>query len=213
MGWLTNTLGSAIGKKLLMALTGLGFVGFLLAHLGGNLTLYGGKDTFNSYAEHLHALGPLLIVFEVGLLTLALIHVFTGLTLFLGNWRARPTRYKVNSITGDRAVSSRTMPYTGLIILLFVIYHLSNFSFADKTGTTIYNIVQNAFNNPVTVAIYIAAMIAVAVHVSHGFWSLFQTLGANHPKYMPKIQVIGLVVSVLFGVGFGFLPIYVALMA
>ena len=72
---------------------------------------------------------------------------------------------------------------------------------------------QNAFNNPVTVAIYIAAMIAVAVHVSHGFWSLFQTLGANHPKYMPKIQVIGLVVSVLFGVGFGFLPIYVALMA
>ncbi len=213
MGWLTNTLGSAIGKKLMMAATGLGFIGFLKVHLAGNLTLYGGKDAFNSYAEHLHALGPLINIFEVGLLTLALIHVLTGLTLFLGNWRARPTRYVANASAGGRSLGSRTMPYTGLIILLFVIYHLANFHFVDKTGTTIFNIVQGAFQNPVNVVIYIAAMIALAIHVSHGFWSLFQTIGANHPKYMPAIRLIGLLLSVAFGIGFGFLPVYVALMA
>ncbi len=213
MGWLTNTLGSAIGKKLMMAATGLGFIGFLKVHLAGNLTLYGGKDAFNSYAEHLHALGPLVNVFEVGLLTLALIHVLTGLTLFLGNWRARPTRYVATASAGGRSLGSRTMPYTGLIILLFVIYHLANFHFVDKTGTTIFNIVQSAFKNPVNIVIYIAAMIALAIHVSHGFWSLFQTIGANHPKYMPAIRLIGLLLSVVFGIGFGFLPVYVALMA
>lgn len=213
MGWLTNTLGSAIGKKLMMAVTGLGFIGFLKVHLAGNLTLYGGKDAFNSYAEHLHALGPLVTIFEVGLLTLALIHVLTGLTLFLGNWRARPSRYIVNASAGGRSLGSRTMPYTGLIILLFVVYHLANFHFVDKTGTTIFNIVQGAFKNPVNIVIYITAMIALAVHVSHGFWSLFQTIGANHPKYMPAIRLIGLLLSVAFGIGFGFLPIYVALMA
>ena len=162
MGWLTNTLGSAIGKKLMMAVTGLGFIGFLKVHLAGNLTLYGGKDAFNSYAEHLHALGPLVNIFEVGLLTLALIHILTGLTLFLGNWRARPSRYIVNATAGGRSLGSRTMPYTGLIILLFVVYHLANFHFVDKTGTTIFNIVQGAFKNPVNIVIYIAAMIALA---------------------------------------------------
>ena len=213
MGWLTNTLGSAIGKKLMMAVTGLGFIGFLKVHLAGNLTLYSGKDAFNSYAEHLHALGPLVNIFEVGLLTLALIHVLTGLTLFLGNWRARPSRYIVNATAGGRSLGSRTMPYTGLIILLFVVYHLANFHFVDKTGTTIFNIVQGAFKNPVNIVIYITAMIALAVHVSHGFWSLFQTIGANHPKYMPAIRLVGLLLSVVFGIGFGFLPVYVALMA
>jgi len=213
MAWLTNTLGSAIGKKLMMAVTGLGFIGFLKVHLAGNLNLYGGKDAFNSYAERLHALGPLVTVFEVGLLTLALIHVLTGLILYLGNWRARPTRYIVSASAGGRTLGSRTMPYTGLIILLFVVYHLSNFHFVDKTGTTIYSIVQGAFKNPVTVAIYIVAMVAVAIHVNHGFWSLFQTIGANHPKYMPAIRLIGLLLSLGFGIGFGFLPIYVALMA
>ena len=173
MGWLTNTLGSAIGKKLMMAVTGLGFIGFLKVHLAGNLTLYGGKDAFNSYAEHLHALGPLVNLFEVGLLTLALIHILTGLTLFLGNRRARPSRYIVSASAGGRTLGSRTMPYTGLIILLFVVYHLANFHFVDKTGTTIFNIVQGAFQNPMNVVIYITAMIALAIHVSHGFWSLF----------------------------------------
>ena len=195
-----------------MAVTGLGFIGFLTAHLAGNLSIYAGRDAFNNYALHLHSLGPLLTVFELGLLALAAVHVFTGLLLFYQNWQARPKRYQVYKSSGGRTIGSATMPYTGFLILLFVIFHLSNFSFVDKTTTTIFDIVAGSFQNPVYVAIYVAAMIVVALHVSHGFWSLFQTLGANHPKYMPIITGAGLVVSIVFGVGFGFIPLYITFM-
>ncbi len=212
MNWIVRTFGSSVGKKLLMAVTGLGFIGFLAAHLAGNLSIYAGRDAFNGYAEHLHSLGPILRVFEFGLLALAVVHVCTGAILFYQNWQARPTRYKVNRSSGGKTIGSATMPYTGGLILLFVIFHLANFSFADKTHTTIFDIVSGAFQNPVYVLIYVAAMIVVALHVSHGFWSLFQTLGANHPKYSPILSGLGLVVSVVFGVGFGFIPLYITFM-
>ena len=83
----------------------------------------------------------------------------------------------------------------------------------DQSGTTIYQIVSNAFQNPVYIGLYALAMLVVALHVSHGFWSLFQTLGLNHSKYMPAITVCGVVLSVVFAVGFGFLPIYIAFIA
>ena len=213
MNWLFRTLGASIGKKLMMAITGLCFVGFLVVHLAGNLTLYGGQDLFNAYAEHLHALGPVVIVAEWGLLTLALIHVITGLTLFYQNLQARPTRYQVSKAAGGRTIGSATMPYTGVIILAFVVMHLINFHFVSKEGTTIYQIVTDAFADPLYVAIYVLAMVVVALHVSHGFWSLFQTIGANHPKYMPAIQTLGLVISLVFGIGFGFIPVYISFMA
>lgn len=213
MNWVTNMLGSSIGKKLLMSITGLCFIGFLVAHLAGNLTIYGGKDAFNAYAEHLHAFEPLLKVFESGLLLLALVHVLTGLYLFYQNWGARPVRYAVDKRAGGRTIGSITMPYTGILILAFVIFHLLNFSFVDKTNTTIYEIVSRAFANPVYVILYIAAMILVAVHVSHGLWSAFQTLGASHPKYMPFIMGASIVVSIIFGIGFGFLPVYISFIA
>ena len=82
MNWITGTLGSSVGKKLMMAITGLSFCGFLAAHLAGNLTIYGGKNAFNSYAEHLHSLGPVLTLAEWGLLVFAIVHVCTGLILF-----------------------------------------------------------------------------------------------------------------------------------
>jgi succinate dehydrogenase / fumarate reductase cytochrome b subunit len=211
MDWLIRTLGTAVGKKLLMAVTGLAFCGFLAAHLGGNLMLYGGADAFNSYAEHLHSLGPLLTVAELGLLALFVVHVLTGLVLFLENLKARPQRYAVDRSAGGRTLGSRTMPYTGVLILLFIIYHLMNFHFVDKSNTTIFAIVSAAFANPLQMVLYIAAMVVVAVHVSHGFWSLFQTLGANHPKYMPAINVLSLLFALVVGVGFGFIPIYVGL--
>ena len=99
------------------------------------------------------------------------------------------------------------------VILLFVILHLLNFHFADRTGTTLYHIVAEAFSNPLYVALYVIAMILVAVHVSHGFWSLFQTLGLNHPKYMPAVERIGLLLSLVFGVGFGAIPVFLLLFA
>jgi succinate dehydrogenase / fumarate reductase cytochrome b subunit len=210
MQWTVNFFGSSVGKKILMALTGFCFIGFLAGHLIGNLTLYGGRDAFNAYAEHLHALGPVITVVELGLLTLAAIHVFTGMLLFLQNLKARPVRYVVNKNGGGRTISSRLMPYTGFVILLFLIYHLLQFHFVDKTFTTIYDIVSLAFANVLNITFYIAAMVVVALHIRHGFWSLFQTLGANHPKYMPIIMGASLVFSLIFGIGFGFLPVYVS---
>ena len=213
MNWITSMLGSSIGKKLMMAITGLGFCGFLAGHLAGNLTIYGGKDAFNGYAEHLHALGPLLTLAELGLLTFGLIHIITGLNLYVENLKARPVRYAVVKSAGGRTLGSSTMPYTGLILLAFIVFHLMNFSFVDKTNTTIFNLVSEAFSNPGYVAVYIIAMIAAAIHVSHGLWSAFQTIGANHPKYMPIIQGFGTIFAVVIGVGFGFLPVYIFLLA
>ncbi len=211
MQWITDFFGSSVGKKLLMALTGFCFVGFLTGHLVGNLTLYGGKGAFNAYAEHLHALGPLITFAELGLLCLAIIHVLTGIILFFQNLKARPVRYVVNKNAGGRTVSSALMPYTGFVILLFLIYHLLQFHFVDKTATTtIYDIVSLAFANVLNISLYLAAMVVVALHIRHGFWSLFQTLGANHPKYMPVIMGASIVISLIFGIGFGFLPIYVS---
>jgi len=212
MNWFTNTFASSVGKKLMMAVTGLFFCVFLVLHLAGNLTLFMGKDVFNSYAEHLHSLGPILILAEWGLLIFAVIHISTGLLLFYQNFKARPERYAVNKRAGGRTLGSATMPYTGVILLLFVIYHLFDFHFVDKTHTTIFQIVSNVFAQPSYVLIYTFAMIIAAVHVSHGFWSAFQTLGANHPKYTPFLRGLSLVFSLIVGFGFGFIPVYVSLL-
>jgi len=210
MNWMIQTLWSSIGKKLLMALTGLAFCGFLAGHLAGNLTIYGGKDAFNSYAEHLHALGPVLTLVEWGLLFFAVVHVCTGLTLFYQNFSARISRYVVNKRAGGRTIGSMTMPYTGILLLAFIIFHLMNFHFVDKTNTTIYQIVAQAFESPLYVVIYILAMIVAAVHVSHGLWSAFQTIGANHLKYMPFIMALSIIFSLAVGFGFGIIPIYLS---
>ena len=211
MNWLTAALGSSLGKKLMMALTGLAFIGFLAAHLAGNLTVYGGKAAFNGYAEKLQSLGPLLHVFRAGLITFALVHVLTGLYLFLQNRKARPANYAVHASAGGRTLSSRTMPYTGVIILGFVIFHLFHFTFVDKTGTTIFDMVTSAFKQPLLIVLYIAFMVVVALHVRHGFWSAFQTLGANHPKYMPAISLVSIAAGLAVAAGFGLLPVMVAM--
>jgi len=209
MNWFISMLQSSIGKKLMMAVTGLAFCGFLLIHLMGNLTLYGGKDLFLSYVDHLHALGPLIRIAELGLLTFAIIHVLTGLILSWQNFQARPIRYKIDKRAGGRTIGSATMPYTGLLILVFVVIHLLNFHFIDHTRQTVFQAVDTTFAMMPYVLFYILSMIIVAIHVSHGFWSLFQTLGANHPKYMPAIRGLGIILSGLVAAGFGFIPVYV----
>ncbi|OQY59901.1 MAG: succinate dehydrogenase [Desulfobacteraceae bacterium 4572_88] len=209
MDWFTNTIWTSIGKKLMMAFTGLCFCGFLVVHLAGNLTLYGGSDFFNAYVHHLHSYGPLVNVAEMGLLTLALIHVITGVTLFLGNLNARPIGYAVSKDAGGRTLGSATMPYTGLLMLAFIIFHLVDFRFADHGAQTVFQIVSNSFSQPGYVFLYIISMGIVAVHVSHGFWSVFQTFGLNHPKYMPLIHGVGILFSVVMAIGFGFIPLYI----
>ncbi|MCF8037508.1 MAG: succinate dehydrogenase cytochrome b subunit, partial [Desulfobacteraceae bacterium] len=196
MNWFVQNISTAVGKKLLMAVTGLGFVGFIAVHLAGNITFYFGKDAFLHYVETLHTLGPVIVIVELVLLALAVIHVSTGSVLFLRNWQARKTRYAVNKSAGGRTIGSRTMPYTGFLILLFVILHLSQFHFIDRTQITPYDAAVNTFGNIFFALIYIGAVILVGIHIRHGFWSLFQSLGLNHEKYMPAIRAVGIAFAI-----------------
>ena len=213
MNWILAILGSSVGKKMLMALTGLGMIGFLAGHLLGNMMAFAGANAFNGYAAKLHAMQPYLSVFNIGLTTLALVHIAVGITLFLENLNARPAKYQVSRDPGGRTFGSDTMPYTGALILIFVILHLLKFTFTDKSVTPIYQQMTATFSNPLWVIFYVAAMVAVAIHISHGFWSLFQTFGLNHPRYMPLIMKLGLVVTLVFGIGFGIVPIYLLIAA
>ena len=114
---------SSIGRKAVMALTGLGAIGFLFPHLGGNITIVGGEGYFNAYAHHLHSF-PLLPLFEAGLAGMFLIHICYGVALTYMNWKARPIGYGMEQNAGGRTLSSGTMIYSGLVILTFILYHL-----------------------------------------------------------------------------------------
>jgi succinate dehydrogenase / fumarate reductase cytochrome b subunit len=201
-----NVLTSSIGKKFFMAVTGvlLGF--FLIVHAIGNSTTLISKEVFNSYAEHLHSLGYLIPVFEIGLLIIFLTHVTFAFILFFENFQARDSRYQMQKSSGGRTLGSRTMPYTGVIILIFIAIHLNNFHFIEKT-TTIGELVKSTLSQPVTGLFYIAAMVALILHLSHGFWSLFQTLGINHPRYNCSIRKGGLVLTIILGAIFVLIPL------
>ena len=204
-------LGSSVGKKILMALTGLCLIAFLTVHLLGNFMAFAGPGAFNDYAAKLHSMQPYFTVFNIGLATLGLVHIVVGVILFFENLRARPTNYEMYRNPGGRTLGSNTMPYTGVLILAFVVVHLLKFTFVDKSGTSIFQLMSATFTNPWYVILYVAAMVMVALHISHGFWSLFQTFGINHPRYMPLIMRLGLVVTFAFCIGFASLPVYLYL--
>lgn len=200
MPWFTQTVFSSLGKKYIMALTGLMLGGFLLVHAGGNSSIFFGRTAFLSYAEHLHDLGFLLHVAELILLGVFLAHVSIGVILFLHNLDARSSRYAVQSSAGGRSWGSATMPYTGIIIFSFILLHLFNFHFTDHSRT-IADIVAEVLSRPLYTFLYLGGLSALGLHVSHGFWSMFQSLGVNHPKYDGLIRVCawlvcGLVVAV-----------------
>ena len=213
MNWYLFVLGSSVGKKILMAVTGLCLIGFLGVHLLGNVMAFAGADAFNGYAAKLHSLQPYLSVFNFGLAALGLVHILVGTLLFFENIKARPTGYHVYKNPGGRTIGSNTMPYTGALILIFVIFHLFKFTFVDKSTVPIYQQMAATFANPMWVLVYVFAIVIVAVHTSHGFWSMFQTLGLNHPRHMSLIMKLGLLVTIVFGFGFGILPIYLFIIA
>jgi succinate dehydrogenase / fumarate reductase cytochrome b subunit len=193
---------------MLMAVTGLCMLGFLSIHLLGNTMAFVGAEAFNNYAKKLHSLQPYLTVFNIGLLVIGLVHIIIGILLFFANLKARPQRYLVYRNPGGETIGSKTMPYSGVLILVFVVLHLLKFTFVDKSVTPIYQQMAATFASPAWVLMYVVAMVTVAVHISHGFWSMFQTFGLNHPRYMPLIMKLGLVAAFVFGIGFGILPIY-----
>jgi succinate dehydrogenase / fumarate reductase cytochrome b subunit len=215
MNWVIRALSTSVGKKQLMAITGLLFLLFLTTHLLGNLSVYSGPAAFVSYAEHLHALGRLLVAAEVGMAIALFIHVCTAIFLFLENRNARPVKYVADkSGGGGRTFSSQTMPYTGLLILAFLAVHLNTFShhIVDQSTRNIFQIATEVFSHKIFLAIYLISMVIVALHVRHGLWSAFQTVGANHPKYMPFIQKLSIAFAVIVGIGFFSLPLVILAM-
>jgi succinate dehydrogenase / fumarate reductase cytochrome b subunit len=164
--------------------------GFLLVHTIGNSTIFWGRSAFNAYAHHLHSLGIFVPIFELGLYTIFFLHVITGVILFLENRKARGGKYAVETCAGGRTLQSKTMPYTGAAIFIFILIHLANFHFVEKTTVkTISDFVTQILGNPFYTLVYTAGIGLLCLHISHGFWSLLQTFGISHPKYDFPLRV------------------------
>lgn len=217
MSWFTRALNSSIGKKIVMALTGICLILFLIIHLVNNLTLFAGPELFNKVVKNLDGIKPLIRVIEIILASIIVLHIFNGLKLWIENRRAKGQRYAVNASSENSNLFSRTMIYSGSIIFIFLVIHLRTlwyyFNFgadysALKEHHEYYEIVKSAFLDPVYSGAYIVAMILLGFHLNHGFQSAFQTFGWNHKKYFPLIEKVGLVYSWLTALLFASIPIY-----
>ena len=180
-----------IGKKAIMAVTGVILFGYVVGHLLGNLQVFLGPRKLNDYARFLHA-NPTLLWGTRGLLLVsATLHIWSSLELALLRRAARPIGYvKYGNV--QASYSSRTMMWSGPIIAAFVVYHLLHFTFGTVhpsfQSLDVYNNVVTGFRSvPVSVA-YISAMLLLGMHLQHGLWSMFQSLGANHPRYTPLLR-------------------------
>jgi succinate dehydrogenase cytochrome b subunit len=203
---------SSIGKKAVMAVTGLVLFGFLILHMLGNLQVFLGREVMNHYAETLHGNPGLLWVARVVLLVSVVLHTWAAIQLTAVKAAARPVAYvKPGNVQGS--TGSRTMMLSGPVIALFVIGHLLHFT----TGTIhpqfvelhAYENVVNGFANPIAAGLYIVAMILVGFHLSHGIWSMFQSVGFSHPRYTPLIKKFAGVFSWILIAGFISVPIAV----
>jgi succinate dehydrogenase / fumarate reductase cytochrome b subunit len=215
--WPVKALSSSIGKKLIMAITGLALCGFLVAHLGGNLLLYVGEESYNHYAHTLHAQKLLLPIAEVGLLILFVGHIWLAIKTKFENDDARPVGYAMRQSKLDEgplaAPASSIMFATGIIVLLFLLLHLADFKFEARHTSEIEDLKPYAkavvlLRDPLTFVVYIVGSLVLGYHLLHGFQSAFQTLGINHPKYMPFIKFVSLVFAIIVAVGFGSFPFW-----
>ena len=203
---------STIGKKAVMAVTGLLLFGFLIVHMLGNLQVFLGAEAMNHYAETLHANPPLLWTARIILLVSVALHILASIQLTLLKSDARPVSY-VKYGTVQASYASRTMMWSGPIIAAFVVYHLLHFT----TGTVHPNFVElrayenvvNGFRSIPAALSYMAAMILVGFHLSHGIWSMFQSIGFSHPRYTPLIKKFAAIFSWVLVAGFLSVPISV----
>ena len=223
--WFVRFLTSSIGKKWIMAVSGLLLLLFLFGHIVGIATLYLGSAAFQDYAEQLHSHMLFLSIFKIGLFSLFVIHIFTGLFLFYQNRKARPVPYRISvrvasssidnvyakSIPGatswiSLSFAARTMPYTGLLILSFIIIHIFGFSF-NPQDVPIARTVLTLLSNPGYGLLYIFSFTVVAIHIHHGIWSLLQTLGLSHPRYMLFVTRMTTIVPIFFLIVAGGIPL------
>lgn len=206
--WIDRFLKSSIGRKALMAATGLLLVGFLVAHLAGNLSLYKGEGAFDEYAHFIGGL-EILPLAELGLGLLFIVHIYMAVRTTMENRNARPIKYGIAGNHGKKTVSSMTMFVSGLVVLIFLIKHLWDFRLqkeAFEAAPT--EVVQAALSQPFTAIVYILGAIAIGFHIFHAFSSAFQTLGLNHPKYTPALIWAGRILGVLLALGFASFPLF-----
>lgn len=206
---------SSIGSKLLIALTGLGLFIFLIAHLSGNLLFFVSPQAFNEYG-HTLVNNPLIYAIEAGLLAIFVLHIYKTVRLYLGAQQARPEKYVKKAGAGGpsrKTLASTTMIFTGLVILAFVVLHLRAFKFGAWYESAegirdLYRLQVEVFSNPGYVAFYMLSMVLIGFHLWHGVPSMAQSLGADYPRYTPRIIWIGRVLAVLIAGGFLILPLY-----
>ncbi len=201
-------LGSTIGKKIAMSLSGLMLTGFLIAHLAGNLLFFkdGEHAAFDSYAHALEG-NPLLPLAEVGLLVLFLTHLFLAFLTTRANREARKTRYAVQTSRGERTIASSSMLITGLIVLAFVVVHLLDFRLRERAVDGLAGMLARRLSEPVGAGIYFIGVAALGLHLSHALRSALQSIGANHPRFNAAIQRGGLLLAIVLFLGFAAFPV------
>ncbi len=207
--------GSSIGRKAIMAVTGAGLTLFLIAHLAGNLLVFVGPEAINAYGAKLRELPAVLWGARIGLLVLFILHFGLAISLTLENRRARGSAYAYQS-TVQASLASRTMILSGMMLLFYVVYHLLHFTLGgvhseyygaldEKGRLDVYRMVVSFQQWPIA-AVYIAAMFFMALHLSHGVASIFQTLGWNSPRFDRIYRRVGLALSLLLFIGFSSIP-------
>jgi len=213
-----NLYRSSVGKKVLMAVTGVLFVLFVLGHMYGNLKAFYGPEKFNHYAEFLREMGAplfghgqLLWLIRIVLLAAVGIHVLAALQLWRMSHVARPVKYERGLQVEESTFASRTMRWGGVLLFLFVVLHILHLT----TGSIHPDFIPgDAYNNlvvgfqawPVAVG-YIIVMAVLALHLYHGVWSGLQTLGLNHPRYNGYRRPLAIIITVVVFVGFISVPV------
>lgn len=208
---------NSVMKKQYMGVSGLLLCAFVLSHLIGNLTIFVGSDAFNRYSYTLTS-NPLIYIAEAGLLLVFLVHLVLAVMLVIENKAARPIPYAYARKHSGRGATfaSSSMPFTGVLTLIFLVIHILGLKFGTHYETEVHGVVMRDiykttveyFQDPLHVFFYIIAVTSLGVHVSHGFWSAFQSLGWNHPKYMPKIKCAAWAFGILVSVGFSALAVF-----
>ena len=207
---------SSVGTKILIGVTGLALFLYLITHIAGNLMVFLGRDVFNQYS-HMLLSNPLIPVIEVGLVLIFVLHIYKTVTMYIGNRRARPVGYKQKKLAGApsrKSVASSTMILSGLWLLVFVIIHVRTFKYgpeyqAPVTGIRdLYRVEMENFSHPLTVGFYLLSMLVVGSHLWHGISSAFQSIGADQPRWTPRILIAGRVVAVLIAGAFMFIAVW-----
>ena len=204
---------SVIGKKVVMALTGFILSGFVLGHMLGNLQVFLGPAQLNRYAAFLQGLGEALWLVRFVLLISAVLHVTAAYQLWRLKLSARPEPYVKKALIAT-SYAARTMVWSGPIILCFLVYHILHFTTGqafpgqfDKHD--VYRNVVVGFSDPAASIFYIVANILLAIHLYHGVWSMFQSLGVNHPKYTPVLKTLAKIYGWAIGIGNVSIPLAV----